>query len=161
MAEPTSLLDNPEAIKALTETLKVIFAGIGSLGVALGTVYTFLSNRNARVAKANTEVTAVNTATLSTHTDEMLALKAEAKTELKAFKSELSEMLLDLATSVNKLKLVSVKVANAADQKLGLIPRVQDTLAQQQKEIETERKRTDEILEVITKGKAKNELPKT
>lgn len=146
-------LPSSEQIGALNETLKIGLGGLASLIAGAGTLYTFLSNRNKNTADTNTKVTQINTAALSQHAHDMDAMKNNAKAEIAVLKGQISEMQSDLAESVRQIKIAAGKLHSEATDGLSMIPKIQDALEAQQREIEAEKLRKDEILRIINKGK--------
>lgn len=128
MADLNPLVVNPDNIRALNDTIKIAFGGIASIAAAIGTIYTVMSSRHAKIAKCNSEITAVNTEALATHSKDLADFKSAQSKEMDEFKKSVGEMKQEISAELNKIKLVVVKVSNATDQKLGMIPRLQDAL---------------------------------
>lgn len=143
----------PDQIRAATDAFKALSAVNPIIGMVLGiaclitTAVTMLNNFR---TKKNTEANDATTKMLESHKNEMIALKNQTQTNIKSLIVDLEKTVAstkkDLLEEIEKVKIVVVKASNAVDQRLSMIPKVQDAIEQQ-------KKRVDEILTVLTKGK--------
>lgn len=169
MADLTNL--TPDDVKNLSELAKIAGSAdpliakiVGGLVSISGAVLIILTHINNLRTKKNTEAQETTTKMLEKHKVEMTTLKNEAVTSVKElvtdFHSTVEFTQNQLNAQVDDVKKVVAKVNGFADQKLGMIPRLQDAVDALEKRIldvsikasKTDLK-VDEIFTVIKKAK--------
>lgn len=163
---------NPEQIKAFLEAFTVLNKAHPIIGVIVAIIgiltatLTFINNFR---TKLNTRANNQTVKALDDIKADMHALRdqtiKDVRESAEEFKRSLNQTAADiklgLTEEVTKVKIVVAKVHDLSDQRLSMIPKIQDRLDQiesKQAEVEIIKKKNDEILDILTHGKKRNGL---
>ena len=160
----TQSAEAAKVIASFNPTLATVLVSITAIITAIGTVINWI---NSKITKKNTKVTEANSAALAAKAEAEKSFNAGAQAVLDQFKAYVDATAAKLEKTQNDLKLVEGKLGLAVKEKLSMMPTVkaavelqQRQIAEQKKEqaalkekLDLETKRTDEILNTITKGK--------
>lgn len=152
-----------EAFKAIASVDPIVGKTIGWIAVTFviplmaNTVLTWISNHR---VKKNTEATVKNNLKIEEKSVAEEVRHIEVKksitavdSSVRAFDSSLKEMESRMMVEIDKIKRVEVKLNKKIEDHLGGIPKIEIAVAKFQKDLDEEKERNKQIIEIITTKK--------
>lgn len=145
---------NPQSIEAATKLLTLLTAVMaaspwvaGILFIAIG-IGVYFNKKSAAANKVSSDAAEALKPLIEAHKKELAETQATLNQVVKDFSKTVGSAKDDLIIEISKVKIGVAKVNNATNEKLGMIPKVQDAIS----DLQAKQNNTDYNFKLIIEG---------